>query len=571
LEECIGKHAGGAQERFLGGESVAEKRRGRRRRRRQEDLMFGATVVAGMLLLGVLGYMLVIQEDPLENLVVYTNDPVRSLDPAVATDRASAVPINNIYETLVTYAGADSVTLVPALALSWEVSQDGTWYNFSLRQGVRFSNGNSLTSADVKFTMERVLSIRVLQGAEDDVLMAHVDLGNTTTPDDYTISVKLLKPHAGFLAMVAKAIPMGILDKEYSLAHYSPSDLFAMSFLREHPVGTGPYALDHWSEGSSLVMLKNRHYWRAWDDDHYKRVTLREGHDVGVRKEALLDGGADMIELPVSSFSDLGSYSGFGVKQTRDFRMDMIVMNTKSESSSHAFMRDSGVRRAFCYAFNYQNVSANLYHGQVESLQGVIPNGFPLEDSVQQYRPFSYNLTVASELLNQSGYPLDMYGRRFGGTYVDFLLNKSDPQKVAVAYAFKEDLRRIGINMSLRNATERYIQVTGYWDMCIVSYLPGYIDASDPVRAIAMSAAEGGDMFFTGIENPTIDSAAANALASATEQGRIENYSLAWRSYNSDPNAILMGQVRQVCVYSPLLKDFAVNPVTMYSFYDYWE
>jgi hypothetical protein len=78
-------------------------------------------------------------------------------------------------------------------------------------------------------------------------------------------------------------------------------------------------------------------------------------------------------------------------------------------------------------------------------------------------------------------------------------------------------------------------------------------------------------VFFTGIENPTIDSAAAGALESITEQGRIENYSLVWESYNSDPNAILMGQVRQICVYSPLLKGFAVNPATMYSFYDYWE
>ena len=530
--------------------------------------MFGATFVTGILVLGVLSYMLVFQEDPTETLVIYTNEATQSFDPAVATDRASAVPICNIYETLVSYRDSNSTTPAAWLATSWSVSPDSRWYNFSLRLGVTFSNGNAFTAGDVRFTIERVVAIQGLQEAQGNVVAEYVDLENISTADDYTISIKLLKPHAGFLAVLAKSMPMGIMDKEYSLAQYSPTDLYARSYLREHPMGTGPYVLDQWREDSSITMLRNQHYWRSWEGEHVKRVILKENYAVDVRKDAILDGRADVIELPLSSLSNLGAFSGLGVKQTRDFRVDLVLMNAKSESASHAFMTDSGVRRAFCYAFNYRNVSTNLYHGYIEDMQGVVPNGFPLESSAQPSKAFYYNLTVASQLLNQSGFPLDEYGRRFGGTYLDFLVNESDPHKQAIAYAFKEDLNRLGINVSFRNATDKYIQITGYWDMCIVSYVPDYIDPAAPVRALAVSGAAGGDEFKTGTENSAIDLAAVSALAATSEALRAEIYSDIYESHNSDPNVILIGQVRQVCVYSPTLNSFSVNPVNLYSFYD---
>ena len=535
-------------------------------------LKLGAAVVTGILVLSVLGYVLIDKDDPAETLVVYTNEPAVSLDPAAADDRCSAVPIGNIYETLVTYDGDDSTTPAAGLATSWSVSPDRLWYNFSLRVGVLFSNGNPFTASDVRFTIERVAAI---QGLEEETerrfILEFVDLVNTTTVDDYTISIKLLKPHAGFVAVLARSLPMGILDKEYCLAHYSATDLYASSFLREHPMGTGPYALDEWREGSLIVLLRNQHYWRSWEGEHFRKVVLKENYATDARKDALLDGRADLIELPRSALPDPDAYSGLEIRQTRDFQVDMVIMNTETESATHAFMRDSGVRRAFCYAFNYDNVSAHLYGGYIEDLQGVIPNGFPLEQTAQPSKGFDHNLTIASQLLNQSGYNLNQYGSRFGGTYLDFLVNESDTHKMAIAYSFKGDLNRLGINVNLRNVSAKYFQVTGYWDMCIVSYVPDYIDPEAPVRAIVVSAAAGGDEFNTGIKNPTIDLAAASALAAATDEFRAGEYFSIWESLNSDPNVILIGQVMQVCAYSPMLSGFSVNPVSLYSFYEYWE
>ena len=88
-----------------------------------------------------------------KTLVVGIDLPLTSLDPARSYEQGLA--LRPSYQTLVTYAGSDVGTFVPALATKWDVSPDGLQYTFTLRDGVKFHTGNTMTSKDVKWSWER--------------------------------------------------------------------------------------------------------------------------------------------------------------------------------------------------------------------------------------------------------------------------------------------------------------------------------------------------------------------------------------------------------------------------------
>ncbi|RLF26563.1 MAG: hypothetical protein DRN05_06830, partial [Thermoplasmata archaeon] len=92
-----------------------------------------------------------------DTIVKYTIGDARSLDPADAYDDFSWEIINNVYDRLVTYHGADTTKFYPQLATEWSVSDDGKTWTFHLRKGVKFSNGNDFTADDVVYSFDRVL------------------------------------------------------------------------------------------------------------------------------------------------------------------------------------------------------------------------------------------------------------------------------------------------------------------------------------------------------------------------------------------------------------------------------
>src|SRR5262245_16525620 len=93
-------------------------------------------------------------------LVVGANFVVKSLDPARTVETTSNMANHSIYDSLVTFDGEDLTTPKPSLATDWTVSPDGKTYTFRLRRNVRFASGNPMTSADVKWSFDRVRYVK---------------------------------------------------------------------------------------------------------------------------------------------------------------------------------------------------------------------------------------------------------------------------------------------------------------------------------------------------------------------------------------------------------------------------
>ena len=506
--------------------------------------------------------------------VFYMATHVLSLDPMDAYDTASFIPIHNIYDTLVGYPGEDIDEYVGVLATSWTVSPNGLYYNFTLRRDVKFSNGNPFTAEDVKFSVDRVLQMDSPDTGVAWILSQDVNETSVTVIDDYNVSFRLTFPYAGFLATIAQPFPLGIMDKENTTEHYSDADPYAHDYRKYHPLGTGPYMLESWEEETRTVLVKNPHYWKGWEGNHLDKIVIKEVEDVNTKVQALKSGDATIAEIPFGNIPDVQNDPNIVIDPVATFQLEMIAMNTDEERAGHEFMKNATVRRAFSFAFDYANTSLNFYAGYMDPVQGCIPNGMPLETESQPSKAFTFDLRMASQLLNESGYTLDSQNERFNGTAIEIYVDSGDTERAQTASLFKTNLNRLGINVNLQQVTSSVLEGkrTGDdWDMYMTGWVIDYLDPDDYVLPIAASRhVSGGDYFNTGVNISAVDDATMDAAETSDPEDRAALYKIVWENLNEDPNMIFVGQTRYVCFYRANLQGFMFNAVTWYNFYYYW-
>jgi peptide/nickel transport system substrate-binding protein len=532
-----------------------------------------AILVVAVLVIAALAYVFVIGGgEGQKTIVFYAATNVLSLDPMDAYDTMSFIPIQNIYDTLVGYPGEDIDEYVGVLATSWTVSDDGVYYNFTLREGVKFSNGNDFTAEDVEFSVKRILEMDSPDTGVAWILSQDVGLDSVTVIDDYHVSFELTFPYAGFLATIAQPFPLAIMDKDFTEAHYGDSDPYAHDFMKNNPMGTGPFKLEKWDPNVETILVRNENYWGGWEGEHVDKVIIKEVSEAATRVQALKSGDATIAEIPYGNIPDVEDDPNVVVDPVRTFQLEMIAMNVNTTKSGHEFMTDAGVRRALCFAFDYANTSTLYYAGYMDPVQGPIPNGMPFETEAQPYKEFTFDLAMASELLNDSGYGLNAENLRFEGTAINIYVDEGDTERAQTGSLFKTNLNRLGINVNLQQVTSAVLEdtrKTDDWDMYFTGWVIDYLDPDDYVLPIAVSYDAAGDYFLTGINNPTIDDAALAAAETIDPDERADLYNVVWEELNADPNMIFVGQTKYVCYYRTNLDGFMFNAVTWYNFYHY--
>ncbi|MGD9676382.1 MAG: ABC transporter substrate-binding protein, partial [Candidatus Bipolaricaulia bacterium] len=207
-------------------------------------------------LIALLGVLTVsaIASTPADTLVVGVVEEVTTLDPAIDYTFGSGPLFRAAYERLVTFSTA-SGQIEPQLALSWEVSEDGKFYTFHLRQGVTFHDGAAFNAAAVKTAYDRVMAIN-----EGPAWMLTSYVDTIDVLDDTTIRFTMKTyPFVPFLRVLSSywgmciASPMAITQ--------NAGDDMGKTFFRNHIVGTGPYKLVEWVEGQQMVFERFDGYW----------------------------------------------------------------------------------------------------------------------------------------------------------------------------------------------------------------------------------------------------------------------------------------------------------------------
>ena len=263
------------------------------------------------------------------------------LDPTTGAAAAiGEVTHYNIYEGLAKIEENGSVT--PLLAESWSVSSDQKTYTFKLRPGVKFQNGEPLTSADVKFTFAR----NAAQGSTNKEKTVFANIAEIDTPDPLTVVLKLKELNANLLFNLGENT--GVILEPKSAATDATQ-----------PIGTGPFKFDSWVKGSRITLTKWDGY-RAPEKIKLAKASFRIINDPAAQVAALLAGDVDAFPRfgALDSLKQLQSDPRFTVAIGSTEGKTIVAINNKRKPFD-----DVRVRRALAYAIDRKAVIAGASNG----------------------------------------------------------------------------------------------------------------------------------------------------------------------------------------------------------------
>ncbi|MTD13807.1 ABC transporter substrate-binding protein [Nakamurella sp. YIM 132087] len=257
------------------------------------------------------------------------------------TTDGAAIPqvlLTNVYETLVKLD--QSGQIVPGLASAWEVSDDNKTYTFTLQDGVTFSDGSEFTAEDAKFSIDRVTSdwtVAIKAG------MDVVDSTEVVSPTELKVTLK--QPSNSWLFRMTGRI--GAMFSEDGVAD-----------LANTAIGTGPYTLQTWNRGTSIVLERNPDYWGTAPS--VKTVTFQYFKDADAMNSALLTGSIQVVSTlqspeTIDQFADTSKY------KIIEGATDGEVMMTLNDGK--APLNDVKVRQAINYALDKQAILDGAWGG----------------------------------------------------------------------------------------------------------------------------------------------------------------------------------------------------------------
>lgn len=315
-----------------------------------------------------------------------------SLDPGKTTTGLSVDVWLQIYDTLLAFRDDGSVN--PNMAKSYDVSSDGKTITLRLNAGIKCSDGADFTSDDVKYTIERSIN-----PAHPSVMKAAWGpISQVETPDASTVVISLTAPFAAFVPFLANPMASMLCKGNERLG-----DKFGSSTA----VGTGPWVLDHWVKGDSIVLRRNPSYanfGRSVDNKgapYEDELVIKTIPEAQTRLAALRTGSVDIIEPSIEDADALKD----------DASVKIVTANNTGEvvflefATSRPPFNDVRARQAVAHAINAEE-AVSIVYGDLSKAEycpvgrGVLGND---EDFCKKYLP-AYDPARAKALLAELGF-----------------------------------------------------------------------------------------------------------------------------------------------------------------------
>lgn len=312
-------------------------------------------------------------------------DTIGTLDPAIPPSRDTESVLRNIYDALVAHTPDGKV--VPQLATAWRKVGPAT-YDFALRSGIKFQNGDPLTADDVVYTFERVLTPGAIAGKSSPRkdLLGPLDRVQKLDEKHLRFAYRAAFPEQLVLQSLVhfQIVPQKYLEQVGQAAFVAK------------PVGSGPFRYARGALDAQVVLERNDGYWAG--PAKVKQVVFRMMPEPSTRVAALLAGEVQIIqEVPPDLVGRLRANPGAQVKTAEGTRSYQIELNIKT-----APFNDVRVRQALNYAVNWDPLLRDVYHGYAKRLAtAFLPSGFGYNP---QLRPYPYDPAKAKELLQAAGY-----------------------------------------------------------------------------------------------------------------------------------------------------------------------
>lgn len=346
-----------------------------------------------------------------------TSEPMDGCDPHFNTKSANGTAISLIYEGLVNTDKKLNVT--PNLAESYEILEGGLVYEYKLKQGVKFHNGDEMKASDVVFSITRA------QGSPTMYSIVGL-IASVEAVDEYTVRMTLIMPYAPFYHLIAK-VPI-VSERACTEA----GDDFATK-----PCGTGAYTIGEWTaEKVSFVLNENYH----GELPKIETINIATVSDSTTSLMAFEGGDLDYVGVPKADWDRIVSSGKYGTVQVSSSNTTYITFNTEV-----APFDDVRVRQAIAYAINKDEIVLGALEG-FGTVAHTLGNpeftlGLPSADEITTYEQ---NVEKAKQLLADAGYA---DGLDIGNITVMAMF--SVPAEI-----IKSQLAAVGINVEIQLAEQ---------------------------------------------------------------------------------------------------------------------
>lgn len=393
---------------------------------------FGRAAALAALMAGT-APMALMAETPADTLVVADAiDDIVSIDPHEAFEFSGVDLNNNVYDTLIELDPTKPGELVPGLAESWSVADDGMTYTFKVKSGITFSSGNPLTAEDAALSLRRVVKLNKTPAfilTQFGLTPENVDQMITFEGD--TVTLKTDKAYApSFVYNCLTAGVANIVDIKTVMANEVDGDM-GNAWLKSNSAGTGAYVLRSFKPNEGYVLEARAGHWRG--DAPIKNVFMQHVPEGATQRLLLEKGDIDIgRELTPTDIAGFEGNADIKVQNDVGGQVYYLALNQKK-----AELANPKVQEAMRWAVDYAGMTDSILKGQWVVHQAFLPQGFL---GALTETPYSLDLEKAKALMAESGVTLPLE--------VKFTV-RNNQERMDIATSLQNTFAQIGVNLVL--------------------------------------------------------------------------------------------------------------------------
>ncbi|SDC28538.1 glutathione transport system substrate-binding protein [Paenibacillus sp. UNCCL117] len=352
-----------------------------------------------------------------KDIVVAINANFITLDPHNTGDTHSISGARTMYEGLMGFD--ENMNVVPMLAASHTISEDGLVYTFTLKENIKFHDGTDFNAEAVKANLDRIRD----EKSNLRLRKSFAKVSNVAAPDAKTVVITLSEPYNAFLNKMAMALMV------------SPKALKEQGDnIGKNPVGTGPFKFKEWVQGDRLVVVKNADYWQK-DLPKVDSVTFKPVPENGSRIAMLKTGEADFIyPMPTEQVSEVQNQKDIVIDRIDSTIVRYVTLNTMKKPFD-----DVKVRQAINYAINKEAYIKVVKSGLGTKLDS------SMSSKTQHYSKqtgYDYDVEKAKKLLAEAGYK-DGFSAEIWG--------ENDSETMKGMQFIQQQLALVGIKLEVKS------------------------------------------------------------------------------------------------------------------------
>lgn len=444
------------------------------------------------------------------------------LDPHSTTSYFAFEVLENVYDTLV--EPDEEFNMQPALAESWEVSDDELTWTFHLREGVTFHDGSDFTADDVVYSYRRIIDGELANAWKLTMLT------DVRAVDDHTVEIDVDAPSPTLLSALGGFKGVAIVEE----GNAESGD------ITTEPVGTGPFAVDSARPGDSVTLKANEDYWGGAPEVAGVQFRYITEHNTAVA--ALRSGEIDWTDsIPPQQFGTLDKDQSLHIESVISNDYWYVAMNEAKEPFD-----DPQVRQAIAYAVDRDSIAQATGFGTSEVNQTAIPGSSPW---AYDYAPFERDTDKAQQLLDEAG---------VSDLSMELMVTNEYPETVTAAQVIADNLSDVGISVSITTLDfgswlDR--QGQGDFDALMLGWL-GNIDPDDYYYAQHHSE---GPSNSQGYSNPEVDKLLDAGRVEMDEGKRHELYEQAAKHIVDDVSYLYLYNPAVIQAHTSRLEGYTIR------------